>query len=80
MSPNDFPLEDFQTAIYPKDLEKSDKENGVITFEDRNPDKKPVIGARHFREFHVLFADGQVKTYRNWTFPIKELEAMCRTE
>ncbi|MDR0610675.1 MAG: DUF1559 domain-containing protein [Planctomycetaceae bacterium] len=82
MSPNDFSIEDFKNAIYPTGLEKPDpkEKEGYKTIEERNPQKKPVIGYAHDKEFHVLFADGTVKTYKNWKLSISELEKMCRIE
>jgi len=81
MSPNDFSYDDFDTAIYPNELKNRDPENGIVSFEDRNPDKKPVIGCYHPTEHHVLFADGIVKTYKNWKKPsVRELQMMCQIE
>ena len=67
MSPDDFSTADFSTAIYPN--EKKENDSG----------KQRVVG-RHGKELHVLFADGTVKTYKNWKLPLKELASMCRTE
>ena len=69
MSPCIFWDDSFDGAIYPNKLKKYDSKNG-----------HPIIGGYHDREHHVLFADGTVKTYKNWKLPIKELQAMCRTE
>ena len=59
MSPNDFSMDDFNTAIYPSELKKRDPEKGVETIEDR-ADRRPVVGGQHPTEHHVLFADGTV--------------------
>jgi hypothetical protein len=82
MIPLDFLWEDFETAIYPNELKKYDPENGIETFRKRIPRLKgAVIGGEHPTEHHVLFADGTVKTYKDWKKPtVKELQAMCLTE
>jgi hypothetical protein len=80
MSPTDLSIEELKDAIYPTGLEKHDPQKGLRTLEERNPQKKPVIGYTHPKEFHVLFADGTVKTYKNWKLPISELEKMCKIE
>ncbi|MGL4942981.1 MAG: DUF1559 domain-containing protein [Thermoguttaceae bacterium] len=80
MSPADFSLDDFKTAIYPPELEKRKAGQDYITFEESNPHNRPVLGGYHAFEFHVLFADGSVKTYKKWKLPIAELEKMSHIE
>lgn len=77
MSPVDFSSNDFVNAIYPTGLEKRIPKE-YKSFEERNPDKKPVIGGMHEKELHILFADGTLKTYTGWKLPISEIEAMSR--
>ncbi|MGL4942972.1 MAG: DUF1559 domain-containing protein [Thermoguttaceae bacterium] len=80
MGPEDFSTQDFKTAIYPPELNKPNDGQSYYDFDKRNPQHKPVIGCYHPTEFHVLFADGTVKTYKKWKLPITELEKMCQIE
>jgi len=80
MSPVDFTAEDFKNAVYPYDGKKV-WEIREATFRGAlNPElgKRKILGG-HYRELHILFADGTVKRYWDDEFPpLSEIEAMSR--
>jgi len=79
MSPLDFTVEDFQTAVYPYDGQQAHEI--YMARYDRPPNrlaKRQILGG-HYRELHILLADGTVKRYWVGQFPpISEIEAMSR--
>jgi len=81
MSPSDFTVDKFQTAVFANNREKF--EIRMAHYEpsaDTDPElaQRQILGGEHRRELHVLFADGTVRVYGNWTLSLSELEAMSR--
>jgi hypothetical protein len=80
MSPSDFTVEDFQTAVYPYDREQFWEIRKATFWRAPNPElaKRKILGG-HWRELNILFADGIVKRY--WVDevpPLSEIEVMSR--
>jgi len=65
MSPFDFAVEDFGTAVFANNRERLGRE-------------QQILGGRHRRELHILFADGTVKIYQDWKLPLSDIETMSR--
>jgi hypothetical protein len=91
MSPEDFSINDFNHAVYVVEKGKAwEIRKAYHAWElqkEYHPEKwdgKPfgqyIIGGAHYRELHVLFADGTVKTYWDYSLPLTELEKMCHIE
>ena len=84
MSPADFAIEDFKTAVYGHDREKLYEIRRSGTDRDDRPPNADdlvniqILGGSHIRELHILFADGTVKTYWDGKLPFSEIEAMSR--
>jgi hypothetical protein len=80
MSPVDFTVEDFKTAVYPYDSKKVWEIHEATFWGAPNPElaKRQILGM-HGRELHILFADGTVKRYWDYEFPsLSDIEAMSR--
>ena len=80
MSPVDFTVDDFQTAVYPNDRERVREIHEATYWHAANPElaKRQILGGEHGRQLHILFADGNVKIYWDWKMPISDIEAMSR--
>ena len=89
MSPSDFAVEDFETALYPKEASeirwaetRRDNEEfraaGFYSTRESELAKRQILGGWHGRELHILFVDGSLKTYWDEKLPISEIELMSR--
>jgi hypothetical protein len=90
MSPTDFTVEDFATALYVHGAhairsaeiqweEEEDRIRGdsVYPSPPSQLDKRKIIGV-HGRELDIILANGMITTYLDYKLPLSEIETMSR--
>jgi len=85
MSPFDFAVEDFQTAVFANDREKYYETRRAHTM-TRHGDpsantelaKRQILGGGHRQQLHILFADGTVRVFMGWKLSPSNIKAMSR--